>query len=539
MPWRMKILEELKIPLEWWGAESKSGRPHPPPKVSRPGKPKPIPTSFVNFCDSVGVQLTPAQRVLALVACDALPVDHLSESDRGIARKLFGDLGDVPNGARKVAVVVAGARSGKSYVFGGLRALHLALTVPLDTLAPGEVATALVVAPDMRLGRQELRFALGAAERSSFASSIVDPTTTSFSIKRVDGHVVTLECLPATRGGSAVRGRSLVGAIMAECAFFYDADGYVVSDVEIYRAIAPRIVEGGQLLIASTPWAETGLLYELWRDNYGQPTTALVAHAPTILMNPSKAEEVARETLRDPINAAREFGAEFMSAGAGQFFDSHSIEVCSRLGKPSEGSSFGGGDLAFRRNSAALVIVRRSGNDLGVVELLELVPQKHIPLTPSRVVKAFVDVLIRNGCREIVLDSHQIDFASEAFQRAGIVVVEAPSGNEGKVESYMQTRTALDETRLSLPPDERLLGQLKRVVSKPQPGGGLAITSPLRADMSHGDLVSALVLATWRAASSAASFVDTMRKIRTGTGPDADRKFGLNAARIFGAFGRR
>ena len=72
----------------------------------------------------------------------------------------------------------------------------------------------------------------------------------------------TLEALPATRGGSALRGRSLVGAVLDEAAFFRDED-YSVNDAEIYRAVAPRILPEGQTIIASTPWAEgVGLLQQ-------------------------------------------------------------------------------------------------------------------------------------------------------------------------------------------------------------------------------------------------------------------------------------
>ena len=50
-----------------------------------------------------------------------------------------------------------------------------------------------------------------------------------------------------------------------------------------------------------------------------------------------------------------------------------------------------------------------------------------------------------------------------------------------------------------MPHHPRLEAQLRAVVSRPMPGGGYRITSPRRPDGSHGDLVSAVVLATWAA----------------------------------------
>ena len=82
--------------------------------------------------------------------------------------------------------------------------------------------------------------------------------------------------------------------------------------------------------MASTPWAKSGLLYELYRDNWGKPQTALVAHAPTLLMNPCEMTEsiVKRETQRDAENALREFGALFMDSGSSDFFPTDVIEAC-------------------------------------------------------------------------------------------------------------------------------------------------------------------------------------------------------------------
>ena len=57
----------------------------------------------------------------------------------------------------------------------------------------------------------------------------------------------------------------------------------------------------------------------------------------------------------------------------------------------------------------------------------------------------------------------------------------------------------MHEGRIKLPKNPRLIRQLKEVVAKPTPGGGLSITSPRRKGAGHGDLVSALVLAIWEA----------------------------------------
>jgi hypothetical protein len=84
---------------------------------------------FVEFVSRVlRVQLTPAQRVLCLVAFDGVEPEQLDGADRELAVKLFGPVDTIPSMARDVLVAVCGARSGKSYVLAALYSLWRALT---------------------------------------------------------------------------------------------------------------------------------------------------------------------------------------------------------------------------------------------------------------------------------------------------------------------------------------------------------------------------------------------------------------------------
>lgn len=275
---------------------------------------------FVQFAQEVlGIQLTRAQRVLALVAFDGLDPIQLDAADREMAETLFGPCDDVPPSARLTLAIVKGARIGGSYIFGGIYSLWRALTADLHTLAPGERATALIVAPDLRLARQVLRYALGAAENHPDIAELIEAKTQdSFAIRRDDGQVVTIECLPATRAGSAVRGRSLMSAVLSEAAFFRD-ESAAVNDADVFRALSPRIMPGGMVVMESTPWVEAGQLYDEFTRNWGEPRAAIAALCPTLVMRDDArtAMIVAAETERDPDNAEREFGASFIGGGSG------------------------------------------------------------------------------------------------------------------------------------------------------------------------------------------------------------------------------
>lgn len=289
------------------------------------------PQPFAKFCASYGFELTPAQRVLGLVCFDGVQPADFEESDREIALQIFGTLATIPTVAREVLAWVKGARIGGTRM-GTMRLYQLGHAVELD-LAHGERGFGLIVGPDMRLARQSFAYALGCAKEDERSDklAIIRESKDSFEFERHDGHLIAIECLPATQGGSAVRGRTLVGAVMTEGAFFRDKD-FVINDTEVYRALAPRIVKGGQLIVESTPWAEAGLLFDLFTQNHGRPTTALACHCPTTLMRPDERTRamVERERLREPDNAAREFDAAFMSAGSDLFFDPITIDDAMR-----------------------------------------------------------------------------------------------------------------------------------------------------------------------------------------------------------------
>jgi len=458
--------------------------------------------TFVDFVRSLGVHLTVAQRVLVTVAFDGVDPVDLPVEERLVAEQLFGPVDRVPPEARAVLVAVCGARGGKSYVLGALYALWRAFVADLRSLAPGEVASAVIVAPDLRLARQTLRYALGAAKsKPQLAACIVGDNSGGFTVRRPDGREVFVECLPATRGGSALRGRSLVAAVLDESAFFRD-ESYAVNDSELFKAVAPRVMPGGLVVIASTPWAESGLLFDEFQRNHTHPVTAIAVHAPTLLLRdnaPQIAAMVERERERDPDNARREFDAEFLAAGTGFFFDPEACmgavasNLYPRLAPPESGRVGVGGDLALVRDAAALVVVHREGELYIVAEVLERRPQKGAPLRLSELVAEFEGVAARHGSEWIELDHHCFHAAGEHATK--IALRACPGGQDGKLQTYARARDLLHSKRIVIPGQyRRLAQQLREVVSKPTAGGGLQITSPRRAG-AHGDLVSAFVLA--------------------------------------------
>ena len=472
-----------------------------------PIKLSPIPPTFLGFCTFIGVRLTSAQRILCAVAYDGLdPCDLETKHDREIARLLFGDVETIDPLCRAVVVHLCGARGGKSYVLCALRILHLALTVDVSQLAPGEIATALILAPKLKLARQTFRFALGAVRHTAaLVNRLSAVTKESFVLQREGSRIVVVECLPASKGGDAVRARYYVAAALDEFAFFRN-ENYQVNDAELFQAVTPRILPGGQTILASTAWARTGLMHKLWSENFGHPHTVLASRAPTVLLNPSKRDEVKVEIRRDPVNAAREFGCEFMDAKAGIFFSHDAIDAAVHAGrmlvlplKPTAGVQVKiGADTGFRRDSSAIVAVYEYPDGMqDVAEILELRPKVGQPLLFENVVEEFAKFCKRHGCKWLVADGHYRDAIEPMLAKENLSYVPASTD---KAALHMQTKVTLHGGKLRLPPldvhaHERLVEQMKELIGRPTSGGGMTFASPRTAMGGHGDILSALVLA--------------------------------------------
>lgn len=483
-----------------------------------------IPNTFVGFCTWLGVTLTPGQKVLVGVAYDGLEPKNLSDEDRVIARSIFGDVDVVPREARTVLAAVCGGRSGKSYILIALRLVYGALKRDLKSLAPGQKAVALIIAPNTTLRNEAVSYALGAMRSHPMLKAMLvlpkgkkeeDPVD-HFGIRRPDGHLVKFEAGIAARGGYGGRGRSLTDAALDECCFFRDS-GFAVNDSDIFKAASPRVLPGGQTILGSTPWAESGLLYDTYVKNFGKPTTALVAHAPTLTMQdaPFTRDLVAREYERDPDNAAREFGARFMTGGTTVFFEPTSIETAIDRSmalprKPLPGEKIAsGGDFGFRSDSSALVVIH-SGIEITQVdgqpvaknvfrtgEILELRPEKGIPLKPSATVAAFADRMKFHGSTYVMADQHYRESIDEHLVEHGLAYVPAPNT---PADAYMKARALLRQGAVRIPDHPRLIQQLKEIQGRPLAGGGMSIISPRWRKGGHGDIASAWVLSLYQLA---------------------------------------
>jgi len=482
-----------------------------------------VPRSFIAFCAFASVQLEPAQRVIGLVCYDGVQPGELDGHERELARQIFGAVETIPEAARRVIVAVCGRRGGKSYTLVALRLVQALYTVPLVSVAPGQIPIALVIAPRDDLRQEVVNYALGVVRACpALAMTLVGRARSvqhalkAFNVRRPGtGEIVGFRSGVATHGGYGGRGKSLVGAALDECAFFR-SDKYTVNDVDIFKAILPGLLPDAQAILASTPWAEVGLLHEEFTTNYGHPRTAIAAHAPTVLLRPSMAPLVERERMRDPEYVLREYDAVFMSTGTIQFFSATVIDSCLDRDMPFPVAAQHGMvaaaavDLGFRSDSSAFcgTIVLPYDPTIRIGQLKEGRPRDGKPLRPSEIIDEFADLASRLGCSYVMADQHYLESLRENASR--LPVAPAPAAPS---DVYIAARTLMRDGRVKIPhPDivvgeareaiVRLIAQLKEVQGRPLPGGGFQIVLPRWRTGGHGDLVSAYVLAVFQMGGS-------------------------------------
>jgi hypothetical protein len=473
---------------------------------------EPLPATLREFLESpewCGLTLSPM--VAAIV--DASQGIRPTTIDDATCLRYFGcALDGLPKIARRVLAICAGGRGGKTSRLLAPAALYFALTVPLPTLRRREHAVSLILSSEVAFARQALTFAAGYAEGSpKLARLLVGKIATDrFTLRRHDGKLVDVRVRAAGARGKGGRAFTLCFAAMDEACFFFDASG-VVSDTETYRAVIQRIVPGGQLWMASTPWIDgVGKLEEVLAANWGNHDAALaIRGVGTRALNPTwdPTGEIERDLRRDdPENAKREIDAIPLTGGTRHFFSREAIEAVFKRdlpqrSAPEAGQTYAaGGDTGFTKNSSALTILgtptaaKAGAGRVRLALIEERVPKPGSPLQPEAVAEEFAGLMLPYGLRELVVDGHERERVGKALNAKGASAVAAPP----KPDAFSKLRTIIHDGRLDAPEHPRLRQQLRDVMVKPLPGGGVSITSPQRADGSHGDLVSALANAAAR-----------------------------------------
>src|SRR5690606_13868615 len=259
-----------------------------------------------------------------------------------------------------------------------------------------------------------------------------------------------------------------IGALCDEEARWRDRDTGANPAKEVLASLRPTMATqpNARIWHASSPWAKAGAHYEMVRE--GSNDRQLVFVGSTWEMNPTITEAKTKLLEPDEQIRLREYGSVPMDQEESNFFSHVAIERATERDDTeddTEGQTFAGADFAFRRNSSALSLVRKTGLKYVATYSEERSPIDG-PLRVGDTVKDFALIAEQSGADFICCDLHYIESVWEQLEDFDLALVEFPSHDKDK--AFVRLRVLLNQGRLDLSRlPTRVIDQLKNVRMKP------------------------------------------------------------------------
>jgi hypothetical protein len=363
---------------------------------------------------------------------------------------------------------VIGRRGGKSRAIATLAAYLSTLVDYRNVLSPGERGVCLIIAPNRLQAGVIFDYCCAAIENSPSLRTLIDnktaetlTLTNNISIEVRSSRFRTL------------RGPTYIAALIDEIAFLMtDEFGSSNPDTEIVKSIRPGLATtGGPLLLASSPYARRGVLWDNYRRNFGASgdPLALVAQAPTVAMNPSLPQRIIdREYEKDAASAAAEYGAQFRT-DIESFISREAVEACVVPGRlelpyvagnlyrafvdPSGGSS----------DSFCLAIAHK---DKSKINILDVAREVRPPFAPSEVVASFAELLKAYKINRILGDRYAGEWPVEAFKRHHITYEQSAKPKSDLYQAMVPMLSSKQCELLDIPKITNQFSALERRTSR-------------------------------------------------------------------------
>lgn len=342
----------------------------------------------------------------ALAAVGVTEAEALATFARHTGRATY----DPPAGGWAEVTVICGVQSGKSQI-ASVVATYAALTGEPGT-------TACVVAQGERSALRSIWKHITAPWRiPAFAADVV--TQRSDEIELTRGRTLAVfPCRPAS-----LRGVRASVVVLDELAFYRNAEGNP-TDLEMLRAARGRVaMTAGKVISISSPYAQTGVLYEAHKRHWGGTSPDVlvwVGSAPD--MNPTlPADYLRRMETEDPDAFRAEVLGEFR-AGLSLLLDPDALAAVVERGVKERPPCPWRGHVASydpsggRVDAAALTVAHRH-DGIGVVDCVRAWPAPH---DPAAAIADAAGVLKTYGVTRVSGDHFGAEFTASAFKAHGI-----------------------------------------------------------------------------------------------------------------------
>jgi hypothetical protein len=363
-----------------------------------------------------------------------------------------------PVAAFAEAALIVGRRGGKSRAL-ALIAVYLAVFRDYTPhLAPGEVATIGIIASNRSQARSIFRFVSGLLDVvPALKGMVADQTGEQITLT----NNVQIEI--STASFRSTRGYSYAAVLADEIAFWRSDETSANPDIEILRAIRPGManIPGSILLLASSPYAKRGSLYQAFRRHYGKDDArVLVWKADTATMNPKIDPAIIAEAYEsDPEAARAEYGGEFRDDLA-DFVTIEVVQAVTAWGRTELPPEPGVAYTAFcdpsggSNDAMTLAIAHRAADGLIV---LDAIREARPPFSPEAVVIDFAATLADYGISTVTGDRYAGEWPRQRFREHGITY---EASARPKSDIYIDLLPMLNAKRIEILENHRLSAQL-------------------------------------------------------------------------------
>ena len=409
--------------------------------------------------------------------------EALTDAERETFAKLTGRKRE-PLQRIEELIAVIGRRGGKSRASAVLAAYLGGLCE--HPLVPGERGVLLCIAPDQRQAKITLEYCAAAFDASPILRQLV-VNRTADALELANNISIEVRSASFRR----LRGPTYVGVLADEAAFWYSEEFSANTDTEILNACRPGLsTTSGPLIIASSPYARRGVLWETYKRHYGADgdPRILVAQGASRDFNPSLPQTVVDRAMeRDVASASAEYLGQFRS-DIESFISIEAVTACvsgSVLERQPQSSWRYTGFVDPSGGSSDSFTLGIAHKENGIA-VLDLVREVKPPFSPETVVKEFADNLRRYRVTKVVGDRYAAEWPREQFRKHGVAY--HPS-ERTKSEIYLELLAQINSRVVDLLDHPRLLAQLTGLERRTSRGGRDSID---HAPNAHDDVANAV-----------------------------------------------
>ena len=354
-----------------------------------------------------------ASWIVFMKACYGLP---LTRHERKVFEQHTGrSTYAPPAGGYPEAVAIVGVQSGKSKI-AVVFADHAALI--------GESGThAVLIGQDHRGSmRVLLRYAREPFETlDPFKAEVIRNTADTVELR----NGVSLSAYPCRP--EAVRGLRACIVVIDELAFFTATDGRPV-DTEMLRVARGRVATtGGKVIVLSSPYGQSGALWDLHRNHYGrEDSSTLVWQASAPEMNPTLPTNYLEKMAQDDPEAYRSEVLGEFRAGIATLFDPDALAACVDDGVRERPRQPGTAmrwfvDAASGSGTDRYTLAGAHHDAARNLNVLDMVRSWSPPFNPSGVMAEIADILKGyDGGTELTGDRYAPGFVLEQARANGL-----------------------------------------------------------------------------------------------------------------------